>query len=714
MYIAHKSKEGTVQTLKMHLQGVSDLAAAFAAPFGAGEHAAFAGILHDAGKYSPAGQKRMQDPEHTAKVDHATAGAKIALNRKDPFAASAIVGHHGGMPDLGGKGSVEGDCTLQGRCKKELTGELDYSAYWQENSIDEKSPIPEWLIKDQKAFARQFYTRMLFSCLVDADFLDTESFMNPTSLRKHSTVSMNEMLDRLQRYISPWLQRAGSLLNEKRNEILKECLEKGTGRPGLYTLTVPTGGGKTVSSLAFALTHAVAHGMSRIIYVVPYISIIEQNAAIFADILGEDNVLEHHSGVETDATNDQEEEQVQRRMLATENWDSPIIVTTAVQFFESLFSNKPSKCRKLHNIANSVIIFDEAQMMPLDYLRPCVQAICELTRKYHVTAVLCTATQPSLQPFIQEYLPGETTQEICQNPDELKAFFRRVRFRDGGSLHLNQVAESLMMKDQVLCIVNTRKKAQELFHMLPDEGSYHLSTWMTPEHRSAKLKEIRERLTGGEKCRVISTSLLEAGVDIDFPQVWREKAGLDSILQSAGRCNREGKKKAEESEVVLFSFPDGPPKGILPNKTAADIAMESATYPDEAAAIQTYFEQLYRMKGTNALDSHDILTKCRYAEFKTIADNFHLIENDTRTVYIPNGKNTDDLQELRNGRINRALIRRLGRSSVNIYPWDWEMLRKSGAVFLIDDYSGILENTDYYDDACGLNPWTEGSEAYFL
>lgn len=717
MYIGHKSEDSRIQPLKEHLQGVASRAGAFAVPFFGQAHAERTGLLHDAGKYSEAGQKRMNDPEHTAKVDHSTAGAKIALEQlKDPCGAVAIAGHHGGMPDKGNKLSGEGDGTLFGRVQKDLSGRLDASAFWQENEIekDSRKIFPEWLQKERLPFSWQFYTRMLFSCLVDADFLDTEAFMKqneqPENLRGQR-VSVEELFAYVHRHIAPWLAHPRNEINAKRSEILSNCLEAAKGKPGLYSLTVPTGGGKTVSSLAFALKHAVENGMKRIIYVIPYTSIIEQNAKVFREILGDENVIEHHSGIQVDEDEKntmEENEALRRKMLATENWDAPVIVTTAVQFFDSLFSNKPSKCRKLHNMADSVIIFDEAQMIPLAYLKPCVCAIGELVRHYHVTAVLCTATQPSLNRMFSDYDKNLTVCEICHDVAALQTFFRRVHFEDAGKMDMDSVAEALIRQNQVLCIVNKKITAQQIFQKLPKEGSYHLSTWMTPNHRTKVLKEIRDRLKGGLPCRVVSTSLMEAGVDVDFPQVWREKAGLDSILQAAGRCNREGEHSAEESKVVLFTLEGGVPKHMRPNLTAAEIALEDAAHPDESPAIETYFNQLYRMNGEKGLDAKSILDSCGKYAFETIANDFHLIDSDTYTVYIPTDDNAEDLKALKEGKYSRALMRRLGRNAVNVYRWDWDKLDKANELDRLDEYSAILRDPkNDYDEQCGLKLDTE-------
>lgn len=702
MFIGHRSEWGDCQALGEHLANVSVLAGRFGAAFDAGTHARRTGTLHDAGKYSMAAQRRMADPEHTPRVDHSTAGAKIALEQcKDGPGALAIAGHHGGMPDLGGRMASDGDGTLLGRMKKDLSGLYDCAAFWQENSIDRGALTPGWLTETANPFAGQFYTRMLFSCLVDADFLDTERFMRGDTPRGGYD-EMPVLLERLHRHIQPWIDHPSTEINERRCEVLRDCLRVGEESRGLYTLTVPTGGGKTLSSLAFALTHAAKNDLKRVIYVIPYTSIIEQNAAVFKGVLGAHNVIEHHSGIEYGGDGDMEQPEVMRQMLATENWDAPVIVTTAVQFFESLFSNKPSRCRKLHNIANSVIVFDEAQMLPLSCLRPCVSVIAELVRHYRVTAVLCTATQPSLGRLFHDYDKGMDSREICENTGALQAFFRRVHFVRKDAMDCATLARHIGERDQILCIVNTRRTAQEVFSMLPEAGRYHLSTRMTPEHRSRVLDEIRNKLRDGSPCRVISTSLIEAGVDVDFPEVWREMAGLDSILQAAGRCNREGRRNAAESEVAVFALDRGVPKPIRPNAVAAEIAMEGAEYIDEGPVIRRYFDQLYWQQGDRALDAKEMMKLCARPNMKTIAKEFHLIESNTYTVYIPTDDNADDLERLRGGFLSRGLMRRLGRSAVSVFSRDWEKLIDTGIIERITENAAVLKDRSAYDPCCGL------------
>ncbi len=672
-YVTHRREDGQYQPLKEHLEGVAGRAAEFARAFGAEEHARRVGMLHDIGKYSPNAQARQRDPEHTGKVDHSTAGALEALRLRDAAGAFAIAGHHAGLPDMGSK-IAPSEGTLQARVRKVLSGRDDASAWRGEVQVPEASIRPEASLGGDR-YAMSFYIRMLFSCLVDADFLDTETFMQGGEVPRGGGASIADLYERMRREAQRLLEaQGGGPLNGKRCEILKRCLEGGTMARGLYTLTVPTGGGKTKSSLAFALAHAAAHGLRRVIYVIPYTSIIEQNARVFADILGEENVLEHHANVDFMDSIDADGEEARRRMRACENWDAPVVVTTAVQFFESLYASKTSRCRKLHNIADSVVIFDEAQMLPLAYIRPCVAAIAELVQRYGVTAVLCTATQPALNDIFGEFAPGLPVREICPAPDELYEFFRRVRFVDDGPLEPEVLAETLRQQHQALCIVNSRRRARELFERLAGEGVFHLSTLMTPEHRTSKLEEIRARLKDGLRCIVISTSLIEAGVDVSFPAVWREINGLDSVLQAAGRCNREGKAAAQESVVHVFRFSDGVPRMFQQNVSAMEETASRFAEWNTRAAIEHYYRRLRLIKGEQVLDSRQIVEACKGFSFKTASENFHLIDQDTVTVYIPTDENQDLIEQLRHGGRSRELMRKLSRSAVNVYPQHFRAL----------------------------------------
>ena len=712
-FVTHRREDGTFQPLKEHIENVGERAAQFAAAFGAEEHGREAGLLHDIGKYSSKGQKRQRDPEHTAKVDHSSAGAQEARRRGDPMAAFAVAGHHGGLPDFGSRGDTDGG-TLCSRLNKPLTGGDDPSAWKQEIVLPSSIPMPSWAVNCQEGRVQALYTRMLFSCLVDADFLDTETALQGQQPRG-GYASLGELLQKLQSHVAPWLKKPKNELCAKRSDILRRCLQGGEEEKGLFTLTVPTGGGKTVSSLAFALTHAVRHGMKRVVYVIPYTSIIEQNAKVFAEILGPENVLEHHSQTElADEKGDSETPEARRRRLACENWDAPVIVTTAVQFFESLYAAKTSRCRKLHNLAGSVVIFDEAQTLPVPFLKPCVSAIGELVRHYGVTAVLCTATQPELGRLFNELAPELSIREIAPEPDELFEFFRRVSFQREGQLANEELAARLTETEQVLCIVNTRKRAREIFQLLPEEGRFHLSTLMTPQDRKRVLDAVRERLKERKPCRVVSTSLVEAGVDVDFPAVWREVAGLDSILQAAGRCNREGKRPAAESIVHIFHADGRIPRMLKLNVAAAESVLADYEDVNTRPAIHAYFQTLLWAKGDVALDEKNILQSESSFTFRETAERFHLIDANTVTIYIPAKADAADIQALRDGQFSKALLRRLSRGAVNLYAQECSKLAEGGALELhTDDGYAILLNGKLYSDECGLEIGSEGGEGFF-
>lgn len=712
-YIAHLSEDQRIQTVLAHLEGTAGLCSRFALPFGAEDLGRFTGLAHDIGKYSDAFQYRLRGG---VKVDHSTAGAYECFRRGQAVAAFCVAGHHGGLPDGGSRGDGPDMSTLWGRMCRARMGKLEaYEPWKRELSLPcVKAPVFQ---KQSAALDSFFFTRMLYSCLVDADYLDTERFMEPDTPQRGNDTTVETLYRRLERYISSWFPPTGEV-NALRCEVLEHCIEQGDRqKPGLFTLTVPTGGGKTVASLAFALRHACAQGKRRVVYVIPYTSIIEQTAAVFRDILGAENVLEHHSNIqyETDEKGNISPEDA-KLMRATENWDMPVVVTTAVQFFESLYSNRSSQCRKLHNLSDSVIIFDEAQMLPLPYLRPCVCAIAQLTARYGVSAVLCTATQPALTPLFQEFLPGADIPELCPESIIHAPVFRRVQFRNAGQLTWEQLQEQLRQEKQALCIVNSRKSAQLVFAGLPQDSTYHLSTLMAPAHRKSVLAEIRQRLYEGLPCRVISTSLIEAGVDLDFLAVFREEAGLDSILQAAGRCNREGKRPAAGSIVTVFRAQSRPPQIFEANIAAAQEAMEQYEDFSDPDAISCYFHALLDLKGQEAQDYKKILPRIQEGDFpfRTVAERFRLIEQDTRVIYIPIGAGEELIRRLRQGERTRGLFRQLGQYGVSVYPQHFRALHGIGALELLEDGSAILTDLSLYSEKLGLTLEPDGGNGIFL
>lgn len=698
-YIAHID-DNREQLLKDHLQGTARLAEKFAEKFGNADWGFFCGMLHDIGKYSDEFQKKIQG-DINLKVDHSTAGAQVCkqLEGYYQFVSYCIAGHHSGLPDYGRKGATS---TLCDRLEKKV---CDYSRYKMEISIPSIQSDPFDINNAiNPDYSMSVFIRMLYSCLVDADFLDTEGFMRQNQDERDPGQKMEILLEQGKKYVAKWLDNMQyDSINGRRTEILKSCMVKGKSPKGLFQLTVPTGGGKTVASMMFALQHAVSNKMDRIIYVIPYTSIIEQNAQVFREILGNENVLENHSNVEYDGT-----EEFKTLQLAAENWDKPVVVTTNVQFFESFYANKSSKCRKLHNIANSVIIFDEAQMLPTNYLKPCIAAMDELLQKYGVSIVLCTATQPALSTFFsKKYAPTE----LCPRRESQFRFFERVTYQTLGSVTEEDMINRLQEEKQALCIVNTRKIAQRLYGRIQGDGVFHLSTSMYPAHRRRTLQKIRERIADEKRCIVISTSLVEAGVDLDFMSVYRELAGVDSIIQAAGRCNRNGTRDKKNSFVYIFEWEK---KERVPGqRQQIDIAkcmLAEGKDITTLESIKEYFQRLYHIKG-ESLDVKKILQQFEDHEYNfcTAARDFRLIEESTIMIFV--GKESAAkqlLQEIQQRGLTKGLMRKAGQYCVSIYKRAggqnqlFDEMYKSGMVELVvdgaKDFYKLVDEQQYQDD----------------
>lgn len=721
MFIAHiREVDGKEQTILEHLTGTEELCRKFAGAFHNGNFAAYCGRLHDIGKYSEEFQKRIRGDGK--RCDHSTAGAKIAYNIQlfGKLAAYCIAGHHGGLPNAGTKTDYGADGTLFGRMSKgyEIP---NYQRY--ENEIDISDIIFRPSLKispnENAGFSFALFVRMIYSCLTDADYTNTARFMNPHSASLRVSVDFNMLLEKLNKKLSEFQGTTG-IVNEKRAQILKDCIASASSDKGLFTLTVPTGGGKTLSSMAFALNHLVKNKMSRIIYVIPYTSIIEQNAKIFSDVLGSGNILEHHSNYDFESSDDDSND---IKRLAAENWDMPIVVTTNVQFFESLFSNKPSKCRKLHNIANSVIIFDEAQMIPVPYLKACVNTISELVKNYECSAVLCSATQPSLNSIF----PCEMNPvEICSNTGELYTVFKRTEIIPRGIIPSDELAGEINASHQCLVIVNTRKHALKLYSMMSGENIYHLSTLMCPAHRKKVIHEIKEKLNANLPCKVVSTQLIEAGVDVDFPVVFRAQCGLDSLVQSAGRCNREGRLRDEDGNKILGKvhwfrpedefYKNQPQTLELPIRVANEVGrmFEDKTSPE---AIKDYFERLYAYNGKSGLDMKGIVEEMEKGlsasgasyealfnyNFKSIAEKFKLIDDSTFSLIVPYNEEAKKLiRRLEYADELKHILRSLQQYTVNIYSREYEALVGVGKVRVISENTAVLTAADEYDDNTGI------------
>ena len=709
-YVAHLQEERE-QTVKEHLEGTAKLSGEFAKKFGKEEWGYCCGYLHDIGKYSVEFQHKIRE-NGNEQIDHSTAGAKVCVEKGGlyPIMSYCIAGHHAGLPNYGSSQDGGFESTLMGRMKKTLK---DYSAYQDEIEIPKVTTVPIAYGETKNPdFSLSVFIRMLYSCLVDADFLDTEAFMKKGEIKRDTGESIEILLQKLEKYVSKWLlNKEINTVNGRRTEILRNCLEARKREKGLFRLTVPTGGGKTVASLAFALRHAVYNNMDRIIYVIPYTSIIEQNAQIFRSILGDENVLESHCNVDYG-----DSEEWNPMKLAAENWDKPVVVTTNVQFFESLFGNKSSKCRKLHNIANSVVIFDEVQMLPADYLKPCIAMIEELVSSFGVSAVLCTATQPALQPFFQS---GISAYELCPRMEEQFAFFKRTTFQNLNKISEEDLIEKLSGEYQALCIVNTKKKAQALYKALKGQGVFHLSTSMYPKHRKRVLEEVRRCLNNGERCLVLSTSLVEAGVDLDFQSVYRQLAGIDSVIQAAGRCNREGKRSPEESNVYVFRFEEQ--ERILGQRKQIEAAKTLVSEGKDISALETieeYFKFLYHLKSSE-LDKKNIMAQFKgiKCNFPKVAEDFKMIENDTKTVFIPIEEEAQDLlQQLKYQGFTKTSMRKAGQYSVTLYDDVIEKMEAAGMIELVaeninDFYE--LKDKERYTEEFGLDLNIENGMALF-
>lgn len=721
------------QTLSAHLHNVGYEAGQFAATFGAQALATVAGNLHDLGKYTAPFQARLcGSPE---RVDHSAWGARIAQQRFGPIGhllAYSIAGHHAGLAN----GSGDGERTpLDERLLAKLP-DLDKS--WE---TDITLPSHMALPKDFKPYGQNraqaherypfqlaFLTRMIFSSLVDADFLDTERFYNAVEKRtdhRHAgavppTLAM--LREQLNIYLGT-LPTGGSV-NHLRTSILNHVRGEAEHAPGLFALTVPTGGGKTLASLAFALDHAIHHGLQRVIFVIPFTSIVEQNAAVFRRALGplgDAAVLEHHSAfVEpSPPRNDPEKYQsAQKLRLAMENWDAPIVVTTAVQFFESLFAAKPAQCRKLHHIAGSVVILDEAQTMPLKLLRPCVATIDELARNYRTSIVLCTATQPALEaPGFEGGLTG--VHELAPEPLKLFQQFKRVRVCHAGTWDDEALAAEMRSRHQVLCIVNNRRHARAVYQAMADlPGARHLTTLMCAKHRSEVLAEVRDMLKSGQPCRLVSTSLIEAGVDVDFPTVLRAEAGLDSIAQAAGRCNREGRWDVALSEVLVFATenPDWtpPPDLIQYAQATREVLRQFDGDPLSLEAINHYFTLLYWQKGSQQLDVPNLMgllkdSRIDSLPMETLATQFRMIDKVQMPVIVPYD---DDVQivlkDLEFAQGSVGLARKLQPYLVQLPRQGFDALYKAGAVIPVapkkwGEQFMVLLNPDIYSRRYGLH-----------
>ena len=686
---AHSANhDGERQLLVDHLRNVAALARERAQPFGGGDLAFLAGLWHDAGKADPEWQRYLLESEAGTRArgsgpDHKSAGALLAEEEREPLVGLLIQAHHGGLhdPHREHRPWLNEHRTRRGpmQALEALRAEMPDLAGGAGGA---GVGLPSHVAHDQ--LAAELFLRLTYSALVDADSLDTEEHaLGDAPPERGGSATLEELWPRYEAFLERQESVPDTTVNRVRGEVHEACLDAATEQPGLFRLTVPTGGGKTRSAMAFALRHGIEHSMRRVVVAVPFTTITQQTAEVYRQIFedgypdGGRVVLEHHSAaVEGDPTEDDEGPSAAAvwQRLAAENWDAPVIVTTTVQLFESLFSNRRGKTRKLHNLAGSVIILDEAQALPYDLLAPIVDGLRELTEHYGASVVLSTATQPAFDEIdefkdvrAREIIPGHARHfEVLQ----------RVEYDFSKTVEPNawpDVASWMRAERSVLTIVNTKRHATELLEALDDPGALHLSTLLCRAHRDEVLAEIRRRLAAVEPCRVVSTQVVEAGVDLDFSTVMRAEAPLDAIIQAAGRCNREGRLDGP-GRVVVFTPPDpASPLGVY--RSGRDIARLVRELPgfdlNDPATVQRYFKLLF---GTAVdADRYRIQRLRKSLDFPEVARRFRMIEDDTYDVIVgyPEGEVPHIellLDQLRTReRSPRAVLRELQPHIVSVY-----------------------------------------------
>ncbi len=705
LYQSPVTGEWKFQSNEEHTEGVARMAASFAAEFGMAEWGRAIGLLHDKGKESNAFQQHIKkssgyDPtvKDVGDYHHAFVGAKMAGKLYGKTAENLLVNqiysHHTGLHDCGDMQELE----------KDIPAEVD---------VNVRSCNLNKTLFTIGGNDFHHLSRMLFSCLVDADFLDTESFMDATSYGlRGGGESLPVLAVKLDAYLARLKEGArDTAVNRIRAQVQQRCLESVPSPKGFYSLTVPTGGGKTLSSLLWAIKHALHNGQKRIVIAIPYTSIIVQTASILKGIFGEENVLEHHSNVDSEQIKDEE---LRRRMsMAAENWDAPIIVTTNVQLFESMFSNRPSVCRKLHNIANSVIILDEVQTLPIEFLQPIVDSLKTYQKIFGVSVLFTTASQPVLSGLIEGCNPKasfdgiERIKEIIPAEYALHDKLRRVQLDiNNNPQGYDEVAEQLKRHRRVLCIVNTRRDAKEIFNRLPQEGvTLHLSRTMCPRHVSETIASIKRALKedGDTVIRVVATQLVEAGVDIDFPVVYRQEIGLDSLLQAAGRCNREGRYEMCTTHMFSLAKEHSLPSGMMQASNSARLALNPSSDWFAPETMARYFMQLYcRVDSFDAKDIKHYLYSVKELYFDAAAKEFNLIDNTGVSVVVPWGDSQTLIERFKNEGPSYALMKKLGQYTVNIYKNDFKALLGMGVVSEIYEGVYVMEYSQQYDTYLGL------------
>lgn len=697
--IAHSApdKGGDPQSLYDHSRNVAEMAARFAAPFGSEEIARWLGWWHDAGKAHPAvqGYLTADDPSPPG-PDHSSVGMLAAHEGMDLLAHN-IAGHHGGLAN---------QHELSDRVRRKRDDERIVEALELARPLmAEQAPslrrehLPAFLREAERENTLKrrydFWLRMLHSALVDADCLDTERHFDPDRFAARETgVSIDELWSRFEANQQALMNGADpTLVNRRRRDVYEAAIGEANRAPGFFSMTVPTGGGKTRSAMGFGLQHAQVHDKDRVVVALPYTSIIEQNTEVYREIFGEQIVLEHHSAVRTEAEPGDESAPERWRRLAAQNWSAPVVVTTTVQLLESLFTNHNGRLRKLHRLANSVVVLDEVQTLPPRLLEATLDGLRELEAHYDTTVLLCTATQPALtaRPGFPEGLDEVT--EVVPDPPGLYEDLRRVEYdvQVESPWSWDDVAEDLMANRQVMAVLNTKDDATAVLDALPDDASVlHLSTQLCGAHRRRVLEEVYRRLDAEEPIRLVATQVVEAGVDISFPCVLRALGPLDSIIQAAGRCNREGEHDA--GHVTVFEPAEGAtPPGAY--RTGRDIARQLIGSEEpfnlhDPTSPRRYFEQLYDSRDLDASEVQSLRTQF---QFETVAQRYRLIEDDTTPMVVNYGEGWSILNDVvetaeHAGFVHRDDWHRLQPYTVSLYEHALdEAVRRGNARQLIDD-----------------------------
>lgn len=721
-YYAHTREDGERQTVKAHLTGVSEKAEKFSVDL-LKPIAKKASLYHDIGKYALNFQKRLDNDK--VKFSHAACGAleyKKFADKNDCFAPLmeyCIAGHHTGLMDGGTVADSSDSPTLSGTLKREneYTGESDYSAYATEIEFatltqEERTPLYNELLsaKDPTELIERyaFFTKYVFSCLTDADFLDTEIFCNK-NVERGMSGDFKMALEKLNRELSD--MPSNTPLRQARSRIQQQAFDNSVNKSHISILDMPTGSGKTLCSLKLALES----GKKRIIYVIPYTSIIEQTANKFEKMFGDVlHVLQHHSNYSYDGNTEEEKKTAEKLKKTCENWDAPLIITTSVQFFQSIYHYKGSALRKLHNLRDSVIVFDEIHLIPTELLRPCLKAVGYITKYLNSEALFLSATMPDYSKLFDKFLPDVNYNKLVTDRTNFK-YFKKCEYKDMGRTTLETIAENASRCKNALIVVNTKKTAAELYYLVQGE-KYHLSANMTPAHRSRVIEVVRKKLENGEHITVVSTSLVEAGVDLDFNTVFRQLSGLDSILQAGGRCNREGKDA--KGYVYVFDIDETYRKGsdlaMRINKTKG--LLEKYQDITSYDCIKEYYDGIFDFnqsriaensiakynEQSNSFDRQGLMSPYSIP-FRSYAMQFEYISADTISIVIddPNDQTCHELVEtLRNG--DMSVRRALQKYSVSVYMNVFKDLYSQGV--LKDHGTGIfiLENQSYYNNETGL------------